>query len=65
MSERANVISSVRHQLQADAALCVQAAQACTFAHTHGYYGENLYASTTSPANWSAVISAWANEAPS
>ena len=42
----------------------MQAAQACTFAHTHGFYGENLYASTSSPANWSAVISAWAGEAP-
>ncbi|KAK9818459.1 hypothetical protein WJX74_004981 [Apatococcus lobatus] len=46
------------------AAYAQKAAQACTFAHTHGYYGENLYASTTSPANWSAVISAWAGEAP-
>ncbi len=42
----------------------MQAAQRCNFAHTHGYYGENLFASTAGPANWSAAISAWASEAP-
>ncbi|KAK9863785.1 hypothetical protein WJX84_009366 [Apatococcus fuscideae] len=46
------------------AAYAQKAAEACTFAHTHGYYGENLYAGTAGPANWTTVISAWASEAP-
>ena len=42
----------------------LQAAQSCNFAHTHGYYGENLFASSCGPANWTQVISDWASEAP-